>query len=362
MGTKLEVMGKSCPACNSKNANDATVCAACGQPLVELLPALITEPVPDDLLKSDIPHHRLDVSSLDPDIVALVVAGHEQPIMVKGSKNLILGRYTPGEAAPSVDLTPFDASVLGVSRQHARIIRLKQGLAVEDMGSTNGTRVNRSRLNPYTAFTLRSGDMIQVGQLALFVYFNGGDTSQETITLKSIVGAGSFRLTPQFLMTHVSPFLSALAGVQAICDEIQGRRAGDIDIDLISSDPQNSIVSIRLDRAAEAVTLVKGPLAAWRKENTNSIALLLELKGSVKSTARLDGETVAETDVKGDRLAEQARTLARELRESVQRVGLAFMTELAPQRSESDRKDDLERLMPHLNVLAFSNLYITSDL
>lgn len=361
MDITLGVMGKACPLCRADNAADATLCAACGQPFVNLLPApLITEPVPDDLVQPDAPR-GLEASSLDPDIVALMVAGHQEPVLVKGSRSIVLGRYSPGEAAPTVDLTPFDAGVLGVSRQHARIVRDRQGLAVEDLSSTNGTRVNKVRLEPHAPFRLRSGDMVQLGQLVIYVYFNAGDTAEETITLK-YTAAGAFRFTPQFLAARVSPFLSALAGIQAVCDEAQARKPGDIDISLISSDAQNALISVRLDRAADAVRLAKGVLAAWRSANADDIARFLALSGSVQKTTRLDADAAAPAQTQLASDAAQARALAHELRASAQAVALAYLAELAPERPAADLKDDAEKLMAHLNVLAFSSLYIASDL
>jgi len=362
MQVKLDVVEKACPLCKTNNAADATVCAFCGQPMVNLLPApLITEPVPEGLASSALVQSRFDAASLDPDIVAFVVAGHQEPLMVKGSRSIVLGRYSPGDVAPTVDLTPYQAGVMGVSRQHARIVRERGGLSVEDLSSTNGTRVNKVRLEPHTPYTLRSGDMLQLGQLALYVYFNTGSSAEETITLKSS-SESLLRLTPHFLATRVSPYLNALAGIQAVCDEALARRPGDIDISLISSDAQNALISVRIERASEAVRLARGPIAAWRSANAENIARLLVLNGSARATARLDSEAAAQIETRAVSEAAEARALARELRESAQAVALAYMTDLAPARAAADLKDDAEKLMAHLNVLAFSSLYITSDL
>ena len=52
-----------------------------------------------------------------------------------------------------------------VSRQHARIVRLGEGHAIEDLGSTNGTRVNGARISVITP--LVRGDRIEIGSAAL---------------------------------------------------------------------------------------------------------------------------------------------------------------------------------------------------
>ncbi|MDE0750242.1 MAG: FHA domain-containing protein [Acidimicrobiales bacterium] len=52
-----------------------------------------------------------------------------------------------------------------VSPLHARLFRAGGHLVVEDLGSTNGTYVNRERVESPTA--LGSGDHLQVGDIVL---------------------------------------------------------------------------------------------------------------------------------------------------------------------------------------------------
>jgi pSer/pThr/pTyr-binding forkhead associated (FHA) protein len=54
-----------------------------------------------------------------------------------------------------------------VSQLHARIFRRDGSLFIEDMGSTNGTFLNRKKLTGPVA--LRRGDRVQVGQTVLEV-------------------------------------------------------------------------------------------------------------------------------------------------------------------------------------------------
>jgi hypothetical protein len=71
---------------------------------------------------------------------------------------------------PEVDLDPHDPEAK-VSRKHARIIRKDQNFFIEDVGSTNGTFVNRGRrLLPGTPQLLQDGDEIIVGKT--FLRFN----------------------------------------------------------------------------------------------------------------------------------------------------------------------------------------------
>jgi pSer/pThr/pTyr-binding forkhead associated (FHA) protein len=54
-----------------------------------------------------------------------------------------------------------------VSQLHARVFRRDGQLWVEDLGSTNGTFVNRKRVG--APVTLRRGDRLQVGSTVLEV-------------------------------------------------------------------------------------------------------------------------------------------------------------------------------------------------
>ena len=55
-----------------------------------------------------------------------------------------------------------------VSRRHARITRERGALLVEDLDSSNGTRVNGVRLTPRTKQAIRAGDSVQLGGSGVF--------------------------------------------------------------------------------------------------------------------------------------------------------------------------------------------------
>ena len=79
-----------------------------------------------------------------------------------------IGRWdAEGGVFPDVDLDSDDPEAK-VSRRHARISRRDGQYAIEDLGSTNGTFVNRGRrLAPGSSQPLQDGDEIIVGKTFL---------------------------------------------------------------------------------------------------------------------------------------------------------------------------------------------------
>jgi pSer/pThr/pTyr-binding forkhead associated (FHA) protein len=59
-----------------------------------------------------------------------------------------------------------------VSRRHAEFAREGDGFAVRDVGSLNGTYLNRERIE---AAPLAGGDEVQIGKFRL-VFFAGGES------------------------------------------------------------------------------------------------------------------------------------------------------------------------------------------
>ncbi len=80
----------------------------------------------------------------------------------------MIGRWdADGGIFPDVDLDQDDPEAK-VSRRHARIHFLNNQFLIEDLGSTNGTFVNRgSRLLPGNKQPLSNGDEIIVGKTFL---------------------------------------------------------------------------------------------------------------------------------------------------------------------------------------------------
>jgi pSer/pThr/pTyr-binding forkhead associated (FHA) protein len=81
---------------------------------------------------------------------------------------VIIGREDPvSEVFPDLDLTNYGGMEKGVSRKHAVMLRSGAGYTVADMGSTNGTYVNRKRIQPNVPQQIQPGDEVRFGKLAL---------------------------------------------------------------------------------------------------------------------------------------------------------------------------------------------------
>ena len=88
------------------------------------------------------------------------------------TKEVNIGRLDPASASfPDVDLTSDGGLEKGVSRRHAKIIRRGSEVFIEDLGSINGTFLNRKKLTPYLPQVLNNGDELQLGKLILRVSF-----------------------------------------------------------------------------------------------------------------------------------------------------------------------------------------------
>jgi hypothetical protein len=90
------------------------------------------------------------------------------------SEESYIGRWDADNGIfPDVDLDAHDPDAK-VSRRHARIIYRNGAYMIEDLGSTNGTFINRGRrLLPGSPQVLNEGDEIIVGKTFLRFHING---------------------------------------------------------------------------------------------------------------------------------------------------------------------------------------------
>lgn len=96
-----------------------------------------------------------------PGELVLSVQVEELRSVVSVREVVLIGRYDEEQdLTPEVDLSADDA----VSRRHARIRRRGGQFCLQDLDSTNGTRLNGVWLTPETEFPLSAGDLIELGE------------------------------------------------------------------------------------------------------------------------------------------------------------------------------------------------------
>jgi pSer/pThr/pTyr-binding forkhead associated (FHA) protein len=155
-----------CRKCGHENADDNRFCASCGSALMEssievtsTISTIGANIEPDDVTAA--PGPVIDLASLEALSVGtaiLVVARGPNA----GSRFLLDSETTTVGRHPESDIFLDDVTV---SRRHAEFRRQDDGrFVVSDVGSLNGTYVNRTRIDDTS---LNGGDEVQIGKYRL---------------------------------------------------------------------------------------------------------------------------------------------------------------------------------------------------
>ena len=136
------------------------------------------------------------------------------------------------------------------------------GCAIEDQASANATWVNENKLTPFVPYLLQSGDTIRLGHLVLHIYFS----SIDSIYLHEPGEGDTIKLTPDYLVSTLGPYLQALAAIQGVINSALDREATDVTLGSVRHDSTNA-VQVTLRKATEAVNLALRRMMPWRTEN-----------------------------------------------------------------------------------------------
>jgi FHA domain-containing protein len=140
-----------CKECQMENIEGALFCEECGTRLEE---------------KQELVETAVDSSGAE--LVLATADGSRLELPEKDE--VVIGREDPvSDVFPDVDLTGLGGMEKGVSRRHAVIHRSGAEYTVEDMGSTNGTYINKKRIQPHAPQSIKAGDEVRFGKLALAV-------------------------------------------------------------------------------------------------------------------------------------------------------------------------------------------------
>jgi pSer/pThr/pTyr-binding forkhead associated (FHA) protein len=150
-----------CTRCGHPNKDEARFCSNCGaalhdEPTLGLSPADVEAEGGDEF---PFPEDELEPGQ------ALLLVKHGPNA---GSTFLLEAEVTTAGRHPESDVFLDDVTV---SRRHAEIRRRDAEWFVHDLGSLNGTYVNRERVE---VTKLASGDELQIGKFKL-VFFTAGE-------------------------------------------------------------------------------------------------------------------------------------------------------------------------------------------
>jgi pSer/pThr/pTyr-binding forkhead associated (FHA) protein len=150
-----------CTRCGHPNKDDARFCANCGAPLQQDTTMGIPPVEVDDESAEEFP---LPGDHLEAGQGLLLVKRGQNA----GSTFLIDADVTTIGRNPSSDVFLDDVTV---SRRHAELRRIDGRFELHDLGSLNGTYVNRERVE---SAALASGDEVQIGKFKL-AFFESGE-------------------------------------------------------------------------------------------------------------------------------------------------------------------------------------------
>jgi hypothetical protein len=161
-----------CAECGHENMDGLEYCDACGAKLpVSVAPApevVVTEPAPvgnNTPVSVETPAATVAQATSELKAKLTIIRGGTlgKEFLLQAGENLV-GRWDPDSGAfPEIDLEMDDPEAR-ISRKHA-LVRVGEQITLEDIGSLNGTFVNRGRrLEPGSPVVLNDGDEIIIGK------------------------------------------------------------------------------------------------------------------------------------------------------------------------------------------------------
>jgi hypothetical protein len=145
-----------CPECGFQNPESANYCSKCGALLVkDEVGAETTQTyTPEEIADEEGPLD--EIAAEGPALVVRSGGGRAGEHFIPQGDRTTIGR------SPDNDIFLDDVTV---SRKHAVVLQSGGELRIEDLGSLNGTFVNRRRIDAATQ--LESGDEVQIGKYRL---------------------------------------------------------------------------------------------------------------------------------------------------------------------------------------------------
>jgi hypothetical protein len=163
-----------CPVCQAQHPENTLFCDECGSSLLEdnqkktglIVVGEVTWTEREETPKVS------EEEVVSPVSLKLSIPDSGREMELPLTKEVNIGRLdAASDCFPDVDLTSDGGLKKGVSRRHAKITRRGSEVFIQDLGSMNGTFLNRKKLTPYLPQVLKNGDELQLGKLILRVGF-----------------------------------------------------------------------------------------------------------------------------------------------------------------------------------------------
>lgn len=159
-----------CETCGHLNPEGSNFCANCGEPLgngTVIVPGESTRVITgiQDVVNEELSSDELEAVESLPKGSALLIVQRGPNL---GARYLLDAPEVVAGRSPRCDIFLDDVTV---SRHHATFVRRDDVSYVSDLGSLNGTYVNRQLLDHEVA--LKRGDEVQIGKYRM-VYFDNG--------------------------------------------------------------------------------------------------------------------------------------------------------------------------------------------
>lgn len=152
-------MARHCPECGFTNTEGASYCQKCGAFLAE---------ASDEGQDGSTATYVIDESGeLVPVELSEVIHDDGAALVIRAGGGRVGESFGLEEERTTIGRRP-DAEIflddITVSRDHALIVKRADGFHLDDLGSLNGTYVNRARIESHK---LEDGDELQIGKYKL---------------------------------------------------------------------------------------------------------------------------------------------------------------------------------------------------
>lgn len=154
-----------CPNCKHQEADGSIFCSECGMQLVQYN---IGETQRFDTATSELSAVPAPHAASQGAWISLHLLDSGQILPVSERVEFTMGRISENQPImPDIDLSSFKAFDNGVSRLHAVIRNNSGNVVIMDLGSSNGTYINGTRIVPNIEQPLRHGDVVALGKLKM---------------------------------------------------------------------------------------------------------------------------------------------------------------------------------------------------